>query len=152
MISIPQHTPLQWVSYQIRKGTGCACAGNVENIYLIEIIAIYRWLSARLQNLQCASNGNAAVLHLTIDMFVSLSDIAGIYALLCVHFTDPIAIFLRTYRTYWMRPRSLWLGSPWACDPMFELYPRVALSANHCLSLTRNRYGPPSHPQNKDEL
>ena len=31
----------------------------------------YRWLSARLQNPQCVSNGNTAVLHQAIDMFIA---------------------------------------------------------------------------------
>ena len=35
--------------------------------------SVYQWLSARLQYLQCVSNGNTAVLHKTIDMFVSCS-------------------------------------------------------------------------------
>ena len=34
-----------------------------------KILSWYRWLSARLQYLQCVSNGDSAVLHWAIDMF-----------------------------------------------------------------------------------
>ena len=44
---------------------------GLDIVFALPVVAvIYRWLSARLQYLQCVSNGDTTVLHQTIDIFL----------------------------------------------------------------------------------
>ena len=50
----------------------------------------YRWLSARLQYLQCVSNGDTAVLHYAIDMILHVSPSRVIYDVFIISTLDII--------------------------------------------------------------
>ena len=54
----------------MRASYGESFVWSLSDLYLaIVIVMIYWWLSARLQYLQCVSNGHTAVLHWGIDMW-----------------------------------------------------------------------------------
>ena len=83
LVKEPNGNKLQWNSNQIhsRKYIWKCCLQNVDHFFLPSVCYvlnsfnetwIHHWLSARLQYLQCVSNGDIAVLHYGIDMRLNL--------------------------------------------------------------------------------
>ena len=57
-------------------------------LYIFAVVGIYRWLSTRLQYLQCVSTGDTAVLHQAIDMNCLVMSLCAIFVLIGYYVRD----------------------------------------------------------------